>query len=84
MTAIEIKDRLHRMVVETDDVDVLEQIALLFSALRGDESLWDSIGEAEKAQIKRGLEELRAGRTKSHEEVRAKVRAFFAQRQIER
>ena len=81
MTALEIKNDLHRMVVETDDVDILEQIALLFSALRDEKPLWDTISEAEKTQIKRGLEDLRAGRTKPHEEVRAKVRALLTQRQ---
>jgi len=78
MTALEIKDKLHRMVLETDDVDVLEQIALLFSALRDEKSQWDSIGEAEKAQIKRGMEDLHAGRTKSNEEVRANVREILS------
>jgi predicted transcriptional regulator len=77
MTALEIKDKLHRMVLETDDVDVLEQIALLFSALRDEKSLWDTIGEAEKNQIKRGLEDLDTGRTKSNEEIRIKVRELF-------
>ena len=77
MTALEIKDKLHRMVLETDDVDVLEQIALLFSALRDEKSLWNTIGEAEKTQIKRGLKDLKAGRIKSNEEVRAKVREIL-------
>jgi len=80
MTALEIKDKLHQMVSETDDVDVLEQIALLFSALRDEKSLWDTIGEAEKVQIQRGLEDLHAGRTKSNEEVRAKVREILIPR----
>ena len=79
MTALELKNNLHRMVVETDDVAVLEQIALLFSALRDEQSLWDSISEAEKKQIQKGLEDLRNGRTKSHEEVRARVRSILHQ-----
>lgn len=79
MTALEIKDKLHRMVVETDDVSVLEQIALLFSALRDEKGLWDFIGESEKKRIKQGLEDLHAGRTKSNEEVRAKVREILGQ-----
>lgn len=68
------------MVVETEDVDVLEQIALLFSALRDEKSLWDTIGEAEQNQIKRGLEDLQSGRTRSNKEVRAKVREVLGQR----
>ena len=65
------------MVVETDDAAVLEQITLLFSALRDEKSLWDSISEAEKKQIQKGLEDLRSGRIKSNEEVRAKVRSIL-------
>jgi predicted transcriptional regulator len=79
MNALELKNDLHRMVVETDDIAVLEQIALLFSALRDEQSLWDLISEAEKKQIQKGLEDLRNGRTKSHEEVRARVRSILHQ-----
>ena len=79
MNTLELKNTLHRMVVETDDVVVLEQIALLFSALRDEQSLWDSISEAEKKQIQKGLEDLRNGRTKPHEEVRARVRSILRQ-----
>ena len=81
MTALEIKDKLHRMILETDDVDILEQISLIFEALRDEKSLWDTIGEAEKSQIKRGIDDLQSGRTKSNEEVRAKVREIFTHRQ---
>jgi len=34
MTALELKNNLHRMVVETDNVEILEQISILFAALR--------------------------------------------------
>ena len=77
MNTLELKNNLHRMVVETDDAAVLEQITLLFSALRDEKSLWDSISEAEKKQIQKGLEDLRSGRIKSNEEVRAKVRSIL-------
>ena len=66
------------MVVETDDPEILEQIAFLFAALRDKKSLWDTLSEVEKAQILKGMEDLRSGRTKSHEEVRAKVRAILS------
>ncbi len=66
------------MVVETDDPEILEQIAFLFAALRDEKSLWETLSEAEKVQILKGMEDLRSGRTKSHEEVRAKVRAILS------
>ena len=73
----EIKNDLHRMVVETNDPEVLEQIAFLFAALRDEKGLWDTLSAGEKAKIQKGLEDLHSGRTKSHEEVRAKVRAIL-------
>jgi predicted transcriptional regulator len=73
MTALELKNNLHRMVVETEDLEILEQINLLFEALRAEKT----IGEAERLQILQGLEDLRAGRTKSDEEVRKKIRAIL-------
>jgi len=79
MTALELKNNLHRMVVETDDLEVLEQISLLFSALRDEKDAGTGISEAENVQILKGLEDLRNGRVKSHEEVRAKVRAILNQ-----
>ncbi|MCB0531073.1 MAG: hypothetical protein H6574_15420 [Lewinellaceae bacterium] len=73
----DLKNDLHRMVVDTDDPEILEQIAFLFAAMRGDKSLWDTLSEAEQQEIQKGLDDLRAGRTKSNEEVRAKVRALL-------
>jgi len=79
MTALELKNNLHRMVVETDDVTVLEQISILFSALRDEKDAESGISEAENAQILKGLEDLRNGHVNSNEEVRAKVRAILNQ-----
>jgi len=77
MTILEIKNDLHRMVVETEDPEILEQIALLFAALRQEKSLWDKLSEGEKQQIQKGLKDIREGRVKSHEEVRAKVQTIL-------
>lgn len=67
------------MVVETDDLEVLEQIAFLFSALRNEKGDVAGISESEKAQIRKGLEDLKNGRIKSDEDVRGKVRAILNQ-----
>lgn len=77
MSIADIKNDLHRMVVETDDPEILKQIVFLFAALRDEASLWDRLSEREKQQIQKGLEDLQAGRTKSNEEVRLKVRAIL-------
>lgn len=77
MTVFEIKDNLHRMVVETDDQAILEQIALLFAALRDENNLWDAISESEKKRIKHGIEDIKNNKITTHEEVRASVRAIL-------
>ncbi len=77
MTALELKNDLHRMVVETEDIAVLEQMARLFSILRDENTAKSAISESEEAQIRKGLEDLREGRLKSDEEVRAKVRSML-------
>lgn len=79
MSTADIKNSLHRMVVETDDPVVLEQIAYLFAVLREEKSLWETLSEQEKLQIQKGLEDIKHNRTKSHEEVRGKVRALLNQ-----
>jgi hypothetical protein len=38
---------------------------------------WDEISEAEKASIKRGLEDAKAGRVVPHEEVRKKYEKYL-------
>jgi hypothetical protein len=77
MTVLEIKDNLHRMVVETDDQAILEQIAFLFAALRDENNLWDAMSDAEKKQIRHGIEDIKNNKITTHEEVRASVRAIL-------
>lgn len=70
MTIAEIKNDLHRMVVETNDKTLLEHIALLFAQLR-EEKDWESvITEREKILIEKGRQDLLAGRTVTRATIR--------------
>ncbi|HFA49924.1 MAG TPA: hypothetical protein ENJ95_13030 [Bacteroidetes bacterium] len=76
MLTAEIKNDLHRMVVETDDINVLQKIKVIFDTLiKGDEKTdwWDIISEQEKISIKRGLQQLENGKRFPHAEVRKQI-----------
>ena len=76
MTTAELKNDLHRLVVETDNMDVLQKIKTIFnSLLKGNQNVdwWDFISEQEKSSIKRGLQQLENGERISHTEVRKEI-----------
>jgi predicted transcriptional regulator len=76
MSVAEIKNELHRLVVETDDQKVLQQIKSIFVILKkgGEETdWWDLIDEKEKVLIKKGLQQLERGERISHQEVRKDI-----------
>jgi methionine synthase II (cobalamin-independent) len=77
MSVLELKNNLHRMVVETDDETILNQIKLLFEVLRDEPNAWGAISEDEKQKIQQGLADLRTGKVKTHEEVRARVNTLL-------
>ena len=78
MNVAEIKNDLHRMVVETNDAAILEQIAILFASLRAEKNWWDTITEQEKALIEKGRQDMAEGKTVPRSEVREQVRQILS------
>ena len=78
MNVAEIKNDLHRMVVETNDPAILEQIAALFASLRAEKNWWDTISEQEKALIEKGRQDMAEGKTVPRSEVRQQVRQILS------
>lgn len=76
MSTLQLKESLHRMVVETDDPLILQQVAALFASLRQDEDWWDLISEEEKQKIEIGMAQAAAGQTVPHETVREEARVW--------
>lgn len=75
MSTSDLKNNLHRMVVETDDPVILEQIAAMFAALRDEEvDWWDMISEEEKGKIEIGTVQALEGKVVSWETVQQKAR----------
>lgn len=73
MTIEEIKNDLHRMVVETTDRALLEHIALLFAQLREEKDWTAVISEQEKIVLEKGRQDMLAGRTVSRDTIRKDV-----------
>ena len=74
MSVAEIKNNLHRMVVETDDPEILAQIAALFASLHGEHDWWDILSTEEKKKIERGEADAEAGRTAPYSQVKERVK----------
>lgn len=73
MSALELKNNLLRMVVETDDPLLLQQVIALFATLRQEKDWWDLISEAEKMKIELGMRQAEEGKVFTHEMVRSEV-----------
>ncbi len=77
MSTLQLKESLHKMVVETDDPLILEQVAALFAALRQDEDWWDLISETEKRKIEIGMAQAAARQIVPHEMVREEAKRIL-------
>ena len=70
----EIKNYLHKLIVETDDESILSKVQAYFNTLKGENiDWWDTISDQEKDAINIGLRQLENGEGIPHEEVRKKV-----------
>jgi hypothetical protein len=67
----EIKDYLHKLIVETDDENILSKVQAYFTTLRSkDIDWWDTISEAEKEAIQLGIKQLENGQGILHSDVK--------------
>jgi hypothetical protein len=70
----EIKNYLHKLVVETDDESILNKVQAYFTTLKGKNTdWWNAISSQEKEAISIGLKQLENGEGVSHEEVKRKA-----------
>ena len=73
-----IKDHLHKLVVETDNVEVLLQVEAFFESLVAQHDWWDDLTTEQKISIKKSQAQLANGEVISHESVREKVKTLFS------
>lgn len=70
----EIKNYLHKLIVETDDESILSKVQAYFTTLKSKNvDWWDTISKQEKEAINIGLQQLENGEGIPHEEVKRKV-----------
>lgn len=58
MTATDIKNDLHRLVVETDDLDILQTIQQVFTAMKRQQpDWWTLLSDSQQRLVKTSLEQ---------------------------
>lgn len=65
----ELKNQLHKLVVETEDTDILEHVKEVFTSLKGDSDWWDKTSNSQKSLIEKGVQQLDNGKGIPHDEV---------------
>lgn len=73
MTALQIKNQLHKLVVETDDVNILNQVESYFLELVSKNDWWDLISDENKKAIEQSSKEVAEGKGIPYEDVRKTV-----------
>ncbi|MFM9951448.1 MAG: hypothetical protein ACKV1O_26170 [Saprospiraceae bacterium] len=71
-----LKNELHRLVVETDNPQVLRQVKSIFEILLHSdekEDWWDILSEKEKMLVQKGLQQLDNGERIPHQVVRQEI-----------
>ncbi len=70
------KLKIINWIANLSDESIIYKIKLL-SEQEKNTDWWDEISDAEKTSIKRGLEDVKAGRVTPHEEVRKKYEQYL-------
>ncbi len=74
MSTLELKEKLIRRIDSVDDDNLLKEILHLIEWESGKEKVF-KIPEEHKAGIQVGLDQIKSGKTKSHNEVMNKMRS---------
>jgi predicted transcriptional regulator len=82
MSALELKNEILRMVVETDDPNVLERLVALFKELLKREDWSEPVSEAEAQKIETGAAEAKAGKVIPIEQVFAKASTILQRQAV--
>lgn len=78
MNTAELKNQLHKLIVETDDLDVLTKIQAYFRQLKSKNSdWWDGLSDATKKDIEQGVKQADDGDLVDHKEARKRIDSFF-------
>lgn len=77
MSASEVKLNLLKLILETEDTEILEELTAYFRALRSKSDWWKEISDKEKALVKTGLDQLERGEGIPYESIKSKARQLL-------
>jgi hypothetical protein len=77
MSVAELKNDIHRLVVNTEDESILINIRTYFGELATQTDWWDNLSEKQHQSIFTGNDQLDSGHVVLNSEVRRKVNALL-------
>jgi len=78
MKTAELKNHLHKLIVETNDNEVLAKINAYFEQLRQkDTDWWELLSVYEQITVNKGIEQLDDNMGKPHSEVKERINDIF-------
>lgn len=78
MNTAELKNHLHKLIMDTNDIEVLTKIESYFNKLKTkNNDWWDELSENSKRDIEKGIEQADNGELIDHKEARKIIKAFF-------
>lgn len=78
MNTAELKNQLHKLIVETDDLDVLTKIQSYFRKLKTkNNDWWDELSNSAKKEIEEGIKQADNGDLIDHKDARKRIDNFF-------
>ena len=77
MSIAELKNDIHRLVVNTEDKSILMNIKTYFGELSAQLDWWDNLSEKQQQSIFVGNEQLDTGRIVLNSEVRSKINVLL-------
>ncbi len=82
MSSAELKSTLHKLIVETDDINILVKLKEVFFALKSGQLDWaDLISNDERTKIETGLKQADKENLISHEQVRKRIDQWINDKQ---
>jgi len=81
MSTAELKSDLHRYIVETDDLTILEKVRTFFQELKGQNADGVRLTDLEEKMLKIGLEQADKGLLISNEKVRTELDQWLKEKQ---
>lgn len=79
MSTIELKNKLHALIDTINDNDKLKAMLTLLNVNEVENDWYEDLSDAQKQSIEKGLDDIKHGRVKTHEEVMDEMKKKYPQ-----